>query len=145
MPSSHGVVLFNADAANTLAFLLGYYTQPYTVCHLIGYDMTMLHTTTLAALQAVEMPLGDGYAPLQMPLNLGNPSWALSQIANGALGVYKNLSWTFDNGRQVWGYWINDSTDVRIIWGEMWAVSYVFSASGGTFLFTPSVTLTSQP
>lgn len=145
MPSTNGIVFFKSAGENGMAFLLGYGTQTKMTCHLIGSDMTMNHLTTLAQLQAAEIPAGSGYAPLDMPLRNGSPDWDLTEIPAGGKGVYRTISWLLTAQRTIYGYWFNDYTDNRSFCGEMFSVAFLMGAGGGTFLMQPSLTLTSQP
>lgn len=145
MPGSNGIVFFSENATDPTAFFIGYEQQTKWVLHLIGSDMTMNHGTTLAQLQAAELPLAHGYAPKDMLLRNGGPNWTLTPTDKGADAAYKQLAFVFTGALTVYGYWYNNVTDAFSIMGEIFPVAFAVPAAGGTFPFQPRFSLTSQP
>ena len=126
------MLILTQEGANALLrYILKLTTPPNPYLHLIGSPIALSHTTTLANLLAVELPLANGYAPIQ--LTPPGSIWTLNSITAGAQAQAAAQNWTFTGALNVLGYWLSDDTNNWSWWAELLVPSFTFPAGGGPF------------
>jgi hypothetical protein len=125
------IVVTQEGAAVFWDYILGLALAQNPFCHLIGTPFTPGHTNTLATFAALELPLANGYAPIQ----LTNPgaNWTFAAVAAGTTATYKTLNWLFTGALTVYGYFLSDDSNHISWWGEQLIPAYTFPAGGGPF------------
>jgi hypothetical protein len=108
---------------------------------LFGQAWTPSHTDTIATYAAVELAVG-GYSPVSLK---GGINWQVSALPNGAQAFWPLVQWSFIAGCTVYGYWLNDASNMYSLVAEAFAAPFSFGAAGGPFQLQLPLTLTSLP
>lgn len=111
--------------------------------HLFVAPYVPQHADTYATYAALEVPLGNGYAPIQLTPPAVN--WSIAPIGAGAQAQYQTIMWAFTAGTTVRGYWIADSTNSYSLWAENWGNPQFYPAAGGLLVMQPLAWLASFP
>lgn len=115
----------------------------YPFVHLIGAAHTPQHSDTEGTFHGVEVPLGNGYAPIQ--LTQPGANWSFTSVLSGVQAQYLTLTWGFTAAVTIFGYWLSDGTQTYSLWGEAFAGQFTYGPGGGQFNLTMQPWLASWP
>lgn len=132
------IIIPNTAEVDLLKFMLGFASPSNQILGLFTNNVTPDDTFVLANLTEMSTL---GYSA--KTLIMGSWSVAAGSAGNPATATYALQTWTFTAGTlvNVYGYFIKDTTNGRLLWVELFASPKPIQNTGDQILVTPTMTL----
>jgi hypothetical protein len=135
------IIIPNASEVDLLKFMLGVASPSNQIIGLFVNNVTPDDTFVLAGLTEMSTL---GYASKSLTM----ASWTVSAgtAGNPATATYATQTWTFTAGTlvNVYGYFVKDTTNGRLIWVEAFSAAKPVQNTGDQIIVTPTMTLKHQ-